>query len=256
MLITTAALASLAPRAARAQIVDVQRLLAADPEEGLSGGVDGSLDVRRGDAELTAVSGSANAGWRRGDLAAYVLVQGERTSAGGVRLLEKNLEHLRFRWIGGRIQAETFFQHDRDRFRRRELRALWGTGPRAVVYRSEIASLTSGLAAMAELERLSSGPYADSGRVTVNTRASLYTSARWKLDSNLQAGQTLYLQPRADDLRDMRTLSESELMIALGARLSIRLTAGLAYDSQPPEQVRPMQLAIKTSFHLDLGERK
>lgn len=237
---------------ASAQIVDVQRLLAEEPNEGLAGGVDGSVDLRRGDVDLSAVAGSANGRWRRGDVAAFALVQGERAETGGALLLEKHLEHVRFRWLGGAPQAETFFQHERDRFRRLEMRALWGVGPRAVLHESKRSSFVAGVAGMVELERLSAGPFEDSRRVSVRTRSSIYASGRRKLDERLSLAQTFYVQPAIDALEDARALSESELLVALSSRLSLRLTASVAYDSRPPDQVQSTQSAVKTSLHLDL----
>lgn len=245
----------LLPTPVGAQIVDAQRLLTGD-EEGFVAGVDGSVDLRRGDVDLTSVAGGATARYRRGDLAVLVLLQGERATTGGIEILEKDMEHLRFRWVGASVQAETFFQHDRDRFRRRELRALWGAGPRFVIAEAPARSLALGLAAMAEYERLSAGPWEDSGRTTVRTRASAYASGRIRPREHVGMGQTLYVQPRVDDASDVRLLSETELLVALVGRVSLKLSASVMHDSRPPESVQAWQLALKTALHLDLSRKK
>lgn len=245
-------------RVACAQIVDAQRLMTGDTE-GFVAGVDGTVDLRRGDLDLTTLSGGALFRYRRGPLAALLVVHGERGQTGGLTFVEKDMEHLRFRWAGedAPVQAETFFQHDRDRFRRRELRALWGVGPRFVLAEAPARSLSLGAALMAEYERLSSGPFEDSGRVSVRSRGSSYVTGRARLEEHLAAGQTFYVQPRVDRPEDVRLLSESELVIALVSRVSLKLSATVSHDSRPPDAVDPWQVAFKTAVHLDIaGEKK
>ena len=82
---------------------------------------------------------------------------------------------------------------------------------------------------------------------------SFVLCGRIRLDEHLAAGQTLYVQPRVDAPSDVRLLSESELIVALAARLSIKLSASLSHDAAPPDQVDPWQVALKTSFHLDFA---
>lgn len=237
--------------AAHGQIVNVQPLLAAPEEAPASGAVEGALDVRTGNTRLMLLSASALGRVRSGRHSWFVLLRYEMGVQGGERFLDKDFEHLRYRFeLLEALQLEAFVQHDRDEFRRLAARLVWGTGVRVPFHPAEPLELALGAAYLWELERLSSGPEPDSGAVSVSHRLSSYATLQLRLDEHLQLGQSTYAQPRWDRPDDIRVLNETELLVSLREELRLKLSFALGYDSLPPAGRRKLDTASKTSLQL------
>jgi len=241
---------ALAGARAEAQIVNVQPLIGGDVEkQGLSLTFEGAADLRRGNTDLTSLSGSAVGQYRAGRHLVFLLARGDFGENADVPFMNKDLEHARYRIdFLGPLSWEAFVQHDRDEFRRLALRALVGTGPRIHLVRWKIFEAALGTAYMLEHERLGGGDQPDAGETTLAHRLSSYVVLSTSASENLQLSTTMYLQPRLDRLRDVRVLNESSLLSKATKHLALKLALTSAFDAEPPAGVRSLDSALKASL--------
>ncbi|AKT42828.1 uncharacterized protein CMC5_070560 [Chondromyces crocatus] len=248
--LSAGALALLTASPAAAQIVNVQPLIGGDVEkQGLSVTFEGSADMRRGNTNITSLSGSAVGQYRTGRHLFFLLLRGDFGENADVTFLNKDLEHFRYRVdLPGPFSWEAFVQHDRDAFRRLSLRALFGTGPRIHIVRWTKFEAALGMAYMLENEELALGNFPDSGLVVLAQRLSTYCVLSTRLSDNLQVAATIYLQPRLDWIYDVRVLHESSILAKATKHFSLKLTMTSAFDAEPPAGVAPLDTTVRGSF--------
>ncbi|MCA9676017.1 MAG: DUF481 domain-containing protein [Kofleriaceae bacterium] len=239
-----------APRPAAAQIVNVQGVLAGDPEPGWSGQVTVTADWRTGNTDLALIGGSVTTLYRHDRWLGLGIVRGEYAEATGARLSEKTFEHLRGRVeLDRRWMWEAFGQHEYDAFRRLSVRALAGTGPAVRLVRGERARLIAGLAYMLEYEALDDRMgVADAGETSIEHRLSSYLTGSYKVDAKIAVTQTVYVQPRIDDPADLRLLSETALTSKLSSWLAVTTSLIVARDASPPDGIEPLDSALKVQL--------
>jgi len=242
---------ALFPRAAAAQIVNVQPLVAAEDRDGPSGAIEGSLDWRSGNTELAQGTASLLLRYRSGRHLAFVLGKVEYAENADDVFIDKDLEHIRYRvTVLPPLEAEVFAQHDRDEFRRLSLRMITGAGPRFHFLRWEPLDAAVGVAYMLEHERLAESDTADSGQSITDHRLSTYGTLALDLTDRVTLSHTLYFQPRIDDWTDVRVLSETELMLGVVKHLAVKVSLTLTVDSAPPELVKEADAVRKLSLQL------
>ncbi|MCB9730490.1 MAG: DUF481 domain-containing protein [Deltaproteobacteria bacterium] len=233
---------------ASAQIVNVQPLVTRADTEGFQGELTGSLTLQTGNTELFLVNGGLLALYGHG---IHRLISSSAASVGyrgGIngesRFMQRLFTHLRWQVRMPRLVTwETYAQVAQDRFRRLSLRVLGGTGPRFDLIEGPAVSLALGISYMLEHERLSqtelSGGGVEPAREETNHRASLYLSARFIIDPIFSLIHTSYFQPLlTDPFGDFRFSSETGLAIGITKTVSLAVTFSVAYDSDPPVEVR------------------
>ncbi|WP_437659541.1 DUF481 domain-containing protein [Sorangium sp. So ce1182] len=237
---------------ASAQIVNVHPLIAANGgKDGFAIAVEGSADVRTGNTRLIALSGSAIAGYRAGRHQAFLMTRAEFSEENGEPIVNKDLEHLRYRLaIKGPLEGEVFVQHDRDDFRRLALRALVGAGPRLRVAPFEGFEAAVSVALLLEHEQLAAGPEPDAGQRVTDARLSAYLVLSSSVTPHLKLGNTFYLQPRLGRAGDVRVLSETSLLAAATKHLSLKVSFSSAYDAAPPAGVLPLDATLKSTLQV------
>jgi hypothetical protein len=238
--------------AARAQIVNVQPLLAGVDHDGPSGALEASADGRSGNTRLTLLSAALIARYKSGPNVAFLLAKGDYGVQKGDRFIDRDLEHLRYRRaLVAPLEVEVFTQHERDAFRRVALRALVGAGPRLHFVVSPIdAGL--GVAYLGEYQELKNDTLADAGATSFEHRMSTYGTFFVRTSDTIKLGQTLYWQPRFDRFSDFRLLSETELVGSFTSHISVKVTLSMAYDSAPPLGVQSFDASRKVSLALNL----
>ncbi len=227
-------------------------MLASDKPSGLSGAVEGSSEIRTGNTQLSLVTGNGRIGYRSGPHFVFLLARAEYGLRAGQQVfLSRNLEHLRYRrHLAGPLELEVFAQHDRDRFRRLDLRQLFGLGHRLTLLDEEEVNLAVGLSGMLEFERLAEGPQPDSGRESLAYRLSSYLTVGIKLNDRLQLSQTIYVQPKVADPADVRVLEDTEFRVKIAKHLGLKLIFTLAYDSKPPIDVQRGDTVLRTALEV------
>lgn len=239
------------PLSALSQIVNVQPLIGRDDKDGFSGAVEGSADWRTGNTELLLLSQSGLARYRTGDHILFLVERVEFGLQAKEAFVNKNFEHLRYRYeMRDPVALETFTQHDADEFRRLALRALWGAGPRFGIFGSRNVDGFLGVAYMLEFERLSEGPETDSGEEKLSQRLSTYVAATFFPEAPVSGGFTVYSQPRLDWVTDVRTLCDAELVVKLSDSFAFKTTLSAMSDSEPPDGLRGLDTALKSGVAL------
>jgi putative salt-induced outer membrane protein YdiY len=240
-----------APAGALAQIVNIQSVIDDSKGDGFSGALDAGLDWRTGNTRLVSVRGAALAQWRRGDHLVFGALRGEYGESGDplATFVSKSFAHVRYRHSVTDVAGlEAFAQHETDELRRLRTRALVGAGPRLRVLDGERGSVHVGVAAMLEREQLLDDAAAEAGDTTTVGRASSYVVGRIRFDDRLTGSAAIYVQPRLDAPRDVRSLGEAALGVKLVSRLSLTLAFVVTYDSRPPPETVRVDTSLQNSI--------
>jgi putative salt-induced outer membrane protein YdiY len=247
------ALLALHPADATAQIVNVQSRIGEVPQ-GFSGQLEGTLDWRTGNVDLLATAGAATLRYRHDRHLAFAIARGEygRSGEPSRRFMARTFAHLRYRReLTPLVAIEGFGQHELDRFRRLELRALVGAGPRFTLLSGGTFGLALGTAYMLEREALDDNPDAsDAGRSTTTHRLSSYAIFSIKANENVSLVNTIYFQPAFADPGDLRLLEELSLVAKLSGWLAVKTAYALAYDAAPPSLLESTDSSLQTSLLL------
>jgi hypothetical protein len=231
-----------------AQIVNVQGQLAKAPDQdGITTQVEAKLDWREGNSPLFEIGGSGAVLVRRGKLLALALARGEYAISRDITLTRKSFEHLRARYaIDDRWRWEVFGQHEYDQFRRLSVRALAGTGPAFQILDEKQIGVLAGAAYLFEYEQLDQrAGTIDAGIRTRAHRASLYVTGTERANEQLSIVETVYLQPRVDDLGDLRLLGELSIAAKMSKHFALTTGFTLSFDRSPPDGVEQLDTQLK-----------
>ena len=263
--LTTLILAGCLTLAAPAHaIVNVLPLVSSKDAKGFLGRLEASLKVNYGNSNLIQTSGKAQLGYRL-DKHLFLAVGSANYGLGGSLnentevvwedspIIWNTFEHLRYRYHWRDWLAfEGFVQHQYDKNKRLELRALVGGGTRFRVDLGDSAEMALGTTLMFEHEVEDTG---DSG-ATIDTsllRASCYIRVLSTLNDHVSWQGTVFVQPRldrlgTDDPLDLRVLAEAALISKLAEAFSLKTSLNWSYDSLPPETVRTSDLTTSVAL--------
>ena len=244
-------------RAAHAQIVDVQSLIGKDVPEGASGKLAASVDWRTGNTRLVHVGGAVIARYRHKDHLVFAVVRGEygRSAAVGAPLattMSKTFEHVRYRWqVADWFATESFVQNEADKFRRLRIRALGGLGGRFTLAQCTHYGIHAGVAYMVEYEQLVTDGLVDSGATDLDSRISSYLVGTYAFNDKVKASETVYVQPKLTDPKDIRLLSEAALTSKLTKKIAFTASFTIAYDSRPPPSTARTDTSLQSGIAID-----
>ena len=232
---------------ALAQIINVQPLVAKhEMRPGFGIAIEGAVDWRTGNIELLLASGNVIARYRHGRHHLFLLGHGEIGVSSGNTFLSKDVEHLRYRVaIAGPIDVETFVQHDRDQFRRMQLRMVWGGGPRLRLVMTRRVECAVAADYMGEYEQVYQDSQPDAGATRVMHRISTYATVVVRLGPRFSLAETVYAQPRIGLPQDIRMLEDAELLASVSDHISLKLGWSLTFESVPPIAVKPLDTGMR-----------
>ena len=236
------------PARATAQIVNVQGALAKPPEkDGATGQLELKVDWREGNLPLFDIGATSSLLVRRGRVVGLAIARGEYGASGGLTFKRRTFEHVRVRaTLDCRWRWEAFAQHELDGIRRLAVRALTGTGPALQVVNTKNVSLLAGASYLFEYEQFDRRTGAsDAGQREIAHRASLYVTGQQKIGDSAAFIETLYVQPRIDEPRDLRLLGELTVTKKLSKRIALTDGLVIAYDHTPPEGVKRYDLQLR-----------
>jgi hypothetical protein len=245
-----ASIVVLYPAIAHAQ-VNIERLRSDLKDAPATATLEGSFTGRTGNVESVVFGGAGTgaAKYERNRFFASTSLDYARFAH--KTTVSKSFVHIRYNYeLLEWLYAEAFVQQQQDKFQRLLLRELAGAGPRFVVVDEDDMTLALGTAAMLEYERIAVAAGAADEPETLVARSSSYVSATWKPDSRVRALGTIYLQPRFDDLSDVRVLFETSLVTDVTKRLGVKVIATVRYDSLPPTEVKTTDLEVKNALVL------
>jgi len=247
-----ALIASLAGGPAAAQVVNVEGLRRSLTLPGIHGKLGGSITTYNGNTTGTELGGAALIGYRQGRNLAYLNTSANYSNMGGDVRVANAFIHFRYNYVFSEsIAGEVFAQSESDRFRRLRLRSLVGIGPRFTVVQGETASLFYGFSYMFEHTTLGASIADHPVRPDDVHRLNNYAALLIILDPDrAQLANTIYFQPRVDDLRDVRLLDVLSLEVSITGRISASLQGTLRYESPVPQPLKRADLMVKNLLGL------
>jgi hypothetical protein len=241
----------LVPAIAHAQIVNVQGQLAKPPEQdGITGQAEVKLDWREGNNQVFDIGGTGSVLVRRGRVLSLAIVRGGYGTSRGLTFTKRSFEHVRTRaFLSCLWRWEAFAQHEYDQFRRLSVRALVGTGPALQILNTPSIGLLAGLAYMFELEHLDErAGTIDAGDKSTAHRVSAYLTGTENVNDKVSFAQTVYVQPRIDDARDVRVFGEASITSKVSKRIALSDAFTVAYDRTPPDGVKRYDTQLRISL--------
>lgn len=251
LLAATASLALGAPVAAQT-ILNVERL---QPREthGWHAGVEGSLDVARGNTDRTKLLAGFAVGYRWPTdwlrVFAGMSYEDEDDGVDNDRYL-----HLRYNhdWVG-RLQSFHFVQVQDNRTGVLRGRLLLGSGLRLRLAATERTTFDVGTGAMFEREELDPGRiHDDHPALTRAMRMANLLVLHRRLRTDVRFVGVAYLQPRYDDFGDTRTLTDLSLLIALTNEVDLAVRWQWRHDTRPPGGVDADDFSFTSGFTVAL----
>ncbi len=234
------------PRRALGQ-VNVEGLRKALNAPGVHGSLNGTLTTYGGNTMGTELGGAALLGYREARQLVYLSTNANYSNLGGEVQVSNAFAHFRYNYaLGPSVAAELFTQGESDRFRRLRLRALVGVGARFTLIEGEAGALFYGVSYMYEHTTLAASIADAPVRPADVHRVNNYAALLIVLEPGRAVlGNTVYFQPRLDDLRDLRLLDVLALDVTVTGRLSASLQATLRYESPVPEGIKRADLMVK-----------
>lgn len=168
------------------------------------------------------------------------------------KFLSLGFAHLRWTrmWLPA-IGTELFIQLQYNEFIKLEQRLLAGVGLRLPIIDTAAFQVTFGTGYMLEFERLDVPADGPDEREVLAHRSTNYVSLRFNIDEpRVHVVNTTYFQPRITQLRDVRVLDEAELEIKIVDELAFVVGLGIRYDSEPPENVRSLDVVLVNKFRV------
>jgi hypothetical protein len=213
----------------------------------------GTFDAHTGNTQGTTADGLIGAGFSSGRHLTYGFASVDYSKLNGTLGVDKSFAHGRYdfelvRWAWW----EFFAQAQSDHFQRINIRSLFGAGPRVALYEDKQLGLFLGVAYMFERDAYNLAPTDPGQRVQLASRISSYFAARATLGDGIEAVTTTFVQPRIDDPRDVRILSENGFVFKMGKWLSTTISFTAHYDSQVPAGVLPTDTELKDALTLTL----
>ncbi|HEX5754593.1 MAG TPA: DUF481 domain-containing protein [Archangium sp.] len=231
--------------------------------EGLSGGLDGTFALSRGNIELLDIGGAARIQYQtlhptqpapEGSPAPppfvaqriFLTGSGRFADRAGTPFISQAFVHAR--WTGmwhERVGSDVFAQYQFNAFLLLRGRAVAGAGVRVEAVHTPVFMLWGGSGYMFEHELIRVLPGASDAPETVDHRWTNYLTARLALFENrLLLQNTVYFQPRLDDFSDWRFLEELEALARVTEGFALGATLSVTRDSAPPTGVRDTDLRL------------
>jgi hypothetical protein len=238
----------LAGRRASAQ-VNAETLRKGLDHDGITGAVEGSLTGRTGNTEGLVAGGSVSLAFVDRPHSGFLFAKGDYVHLGGATQVARSFVHARGNeQLAPWLWVELFGQAQQDEFLRLRLRTLLGVGPRARLFADAEWSIFLGSAYMLEREVVALDTPGSPSEFTIAHRFSNYLAIAYKASDLVTLTSTTYVQPRFDDFRDVRSLEEANLVIAVTKRLTTKLGCTLRYDSRPPAGVKTSDVEVRNSI--------
>ena len=176
--------------------------------------------------------------------------------------INKGFSHFRaVKTIRSPVYGELFLQQEFNEFIQLKNRMLIGSGLRikwnegkSAVDSVQKVHLITGIGLMWEREVIdTTGPDGAGGDPVHGELASLlrstnYVVFNWNPKPTIGFLTTAYFQFDTKRLADYRILTRSTLKVGLTKRLSLTLNLNLRYDSEPPGEIKSMDLDLRNGF--------
>ncbi len=231
--------------------VNVEKHRRDEDGKGLSGSVELNLLARSGNVDVVAVGMGGRVDYAGEGVTTFLVGSGDLGWEGGERFSNEGLFHVRQIYrIRSRLRPEAFVQVNYDKERLLTFRGLLGGGFRMGLFRNDAVQLWLGTAYMFEREHVDLGPNAAHPRRASVSRWSNYLSLKAAFNEQTSLILTAYIQPRFNDLEDVRILNKSSLSVAVSGSVSLVTAFGVFYDSRPPDGTERVDTKLESGVEL------
>jgi hypothetical protein len=212
-------------------------------------GVEGAVDVARGNSDHTNIGGGLATGYRfEGDwlrLFAGLDYKDEQGSLDNAQYLHVRYNH----WWLPRVQSFHFVQAQASHAGFLRDRYLVGSGVRLRMAGGERTTFDAGTGAMFEYEGLDAASLVDDHAAVerVVRMANLFVLNR-RLSPAVRFVGVGYVQPRLDDFGDMRTLADLSVYIRLTESVDLAIRYQWRHDTRAPAGRRPDDVTFRSGL--------
>lgn len=218
--------------------VNIEKLRDEPPTGELAGDFGLAFSAQSGNVDITQLTGNLRMDYVSNTSKTFLIVRGVYGWLSGEPFSNEGLAHLRYVYRArGWVHPEAYGQIDYDKARELDFRSLGGVGLRFNFVDRESLKLSWGTGYMYEYERFNLEPQSLHSDRETSHRWSNYLSLRVPLSEKSAVVWTAYVQPRIDDFKNLKTLSEGGVETKLTDLLTLTVAARLRYDSAPPDGV-------------------
>ena len=212
-------------------------------QSGLSGSVNLSIELERGNSELTEIGLRPRLVYRSGPSQWFMLNSYSFVETDEASVINEGFSHVRYNYdLTERLVLEALTQFQYNRSQDLRQRFLLGAGVRYELVNRTHTGVIAGATAMFEYEEL------ESREIIRTPRNSDYLTIRLRASGTMTMRNTLYLQPAFDDPGDLRILDDFEMTVAISKWLGLTLALQYRYDSEPPAGIKEYDLSLKNGL--------
>lgn len=210
---------------------------------GLGGSVGLSVEIERGNSDLTEISLDPGLVYRVRKSLWFLLNSYTFVEADGSGVVNEGFTHLRYNYdLSRAVVIEALAQSQYNREQQLERRYLLGGGLRLRLLNKRSASLALGLTAMHEDEKLRTG------QSVRNARNSDYIAVRFRVNSTMVLANTVYVQPLFEEPADVRILDNLRASFKIAGWLVMTAELEYQYDARPPDGVKVYDFSLKNGL--------
>ncbi len=232
------------------QIVNLQPLLKSKTRNGFHLNVLGNFSWRTGNTELQKINTGVVSALKSDRQLFLANIEGTYAEEKEEKYINNYFAHVRYRYLlFGIFGIETFAQYEYDEFKRMDIRALWGAGPRLVLFTSDLLEVSFGSSYMPEYNKYSDeSGLDDSNKKVTFHRWSNYVNFDITFNDKFGFFTTLYFQPRFDRFEDYRYLVDGTAELKLTDKLSFLIKGIISYNRYPPQGVEARDTSLYWAF--------
>ncbi|NKB24785.1 MAG: DUF481 domain-containing protein [Kiritimatiellae bacterium] len=210
-------------------IINMEDQRIAEPADGVSGYLRPNISGMQGNVEQEGWGVSAKLDLYKDGITYFIVTDVQDNETFGNKTADSLTTHLRnIRQWTPKVAWEGFVQYERDNVKRLNKRVLVGTDGRFTLAKEEnkIESYL-GVGAFYFDEKLD-GDEDDDG-----VRISTYFTYKHNINENLSVANTLYFQPKVDDMADLRILNHLTMQVKMTASMSLTSGLDFLHESEP-----------------------
>lgn len=231
-------------------IVNMQGLhFGEDRKLGISGDVEFLFNGTSGNTDTTKTSLESQINWISQEYINLLVLGYKDGKANGVTNIDNSFAHYRHvHQINTKIDWEAFTQIEQNQFTRLAYRGLVGGGLRFNVSNTSSHKGFLGTTAFYSREKIEYSPGLTDDGVYTQTRANFYFLSRYKATPTIKWANSIYYQPRMNELSDYRALFQSKVDFMITDNFDFRISLDVAYDSEPSQGVEKNDTVYSTGL--------
>ena len=230
--------------------VNTEKLRSFDVD-GFATTLGGDVSFESGNAELFEVGLRSRVDARQNRHYGFLTGEVRYGEEDGQPFRDRAFAHLRYTFrVLPWLVPETFTQVQEDGFKLLQLRFLYGLGARFRYIDTERVKVFQGTTPMYEYENLDGSRIVEHPATVSTARWSNYVHVRLRISDTTYLINTAYVQPVIGDVADYRVLDEASLGVKITKHVLLRMAFVLSYDSEPPDNVEGLDLALRNGLEV------